>query len=681
MIPKKYLFYFSFVLLIFISGCFHTCSLNPTPKPIVLNVSNASSVSSGNQTASQPINQTVNQTPVVAIITPYTSAAYSSGCVVQCSAWSACPAASGSPIQTRTCKTIPPGCAKPLEVYNWTAERGLTSCPNANNQQHFGYLAQGVNFSQINVSQQQSCYYFMNSPPYSDPAARDECVNTSHVRETFVLNNACAFTEINCGFNVKDQRVCNNVTGACEELSCKEDWTCDKWDTRCTSYNNQQVVARSCRDNNWQCKVANPTAYFKPQTVQACDTNPPNISSVSVSPDPYVGGLNGTKFVVRATVRDTTDLTVKVRWELKYPGVLQYAIPSLELFDDGNHSDGLANDAVFANIWDSALEAKAGAQFYKIQSINATDSLGNSAAFTAPDFGFAVKNAQTQLCKEFIPGNNNAQDRRINLVFVGIGYNQMNDFIQIVNESVDWSGGGVGIFSREPFKSNKNAFNVWYVDALSTPWNVQCGSGSSYARNAQQCEGERNKLAGACVFPNRYVFGMYNQASPTLTFYALLGGDSVNLFPASLFGTYSVNKTKLVVHELGHMFGYLGDEYQASSSLRPSSVSASERNIKNCVHADYAQCIDPATNYWQRLVGDGCGAPGVVDCSPSNPLSALEVKGCVLQECEYPNSWRPNENTIMRHQYQDPYSYGPVNEKLLCEKIVEKTKKQVRGVC
>ena len=203
----------------------------------------------------------------------------------------------------------------------------------------------------------------------------------------------------------------------------------------------------------------------------------------------------------------------------------------------------------------------------------------------------------------------------------------------------------------------------------------------SYARNAQQCEGERNKLAGACVFPNRLVFGMYNQGSAALNSYSVLGSDSVNLFPATLSASDYEKKIRFVVHEFGHMLGYLQDEYSFTATARPATLTESDRLVKNCVHGDVRACLDPSSNYWQNMVGQGCGNPQTVDCIPGVAEYNLEVQGCVLAECHYTTSLRPNNNTIMRDQNTDPYRFGPVNERLLCEKMVEKTSTVLGGMC
>lgn len=68
----------------------------------------------------------------------------------------------------------------------------------------------------------------------------------------------------------------------------------------------------------------------------------------------------------------------------------------------------------------------------------------------------------TQLeCKELLPGQNKEGDHRIDIVFVGWGYNEsfMVPFIAKKTLLDDKTG----LFVTEPFKSNRNAFNFWYV--------------------------------------------------------------------------------------------------------------------------------------------------------------------------------------------------------------------------
>ncbi len=62
---------------------------------------------------------------------------------------------------------------------------------------------------------------------------------------------------------------------------------------------------------------------------------------------------------------------------------------------------------------------------------------------------------------------NNANANRINLVFVNHGYTE-EEFEEALKTAIDYSGTYTGIFAFEPFKSNKNLFNIWKLNAIQT---------------------------------------------------------------------------------------------------------------------------------------------------------------------------------------------------------------------
>ena len=70
-------------------------------------------------------------------------------------------------------------------------------------------------------------------------------------------------------------------------------------------------------------------------------------------------------------------------------------------------------------------------------------------------------------CVEVIEGHNSIDPNdpsRINIVFVGYDYTSDNKFESMVDIAVN--GENAGLFTLEPFKSNLNRFNIWYVDEV-----------------------------------------------------------------------------------------------------------------------------------------------------------------------------------------------------------------------
>jgi len=64
----------------------------------------------------------------------------------------------------------------------------------------------------------------------------------------------------------------------------------------------------------------------------------------------------------------------------------------------------------------------------------------------------------------------------------------------------------------------------------------------------------------------------------------------------------------------------------------------------------------------------------------SNPQGPLEIS--CFESCykSRENIYRPAFNTIMRDHLYDPYSYGQVNERYICQKINENTG-SAGGIC
>ncbi len=104
--------------------------------------------------------------------------------------------------------------------------------------------------------------------------------------------------------------------------------------------------------------------------------------------------------------------------------------------------------------------------------ITLTDDSGEETT-ASRDFTIKFHEILPELCKEVIPGHNNPDSDRANVVFIGFGY---DDYVNLEPEEalkdiaeyvVDFEGDNNGLFYFEPFKSNKDKFNFWYVDKLS----------------------------------------------------------------------------------------------------------------------------------------------------------------------------------------------------------------------
>ena len=171
-------------------------------------------------------------------------------------------------------------------------------------------------------------------------------------------------------------------------------------------------------------------------------------------------------------------------------------------------------------------------------------------------------------------------------------------------------------------------------------------------------------------------------------------------------GYWSTQPVSTAVHEFGHVYASLGDEYLESGK--------NEKNAKNCVHwtekthgANVRQQACLKTAPWKDMIGDGCGENDVVDCVKNNnylyyDLYNDEIKVSEIlppsilnwtdfwdnskneiycySGCDYTfNKQRSTFNSIMRSSYISGI-FGLFNEKLICEQIKADTGK-VGGYC
>ena len=177
------------------------------------------------------------------------------------------------------------------------------------------------------------------------------------------------------------------------------------------------------------------------------DNSPPEISDIVIDPS---GGVIGTIFSIRATVTDGGSLSY-IRANIDERDV--------PLFDDGSHNDNNVRDNVYGNIFDSSSLS---AGNYPV-SIESSD-IFNNAIQELSSFG-VVEDTQT-LCREAIPGHNNPNENRINFIFVGNHYPNLETFMTIVNSALGIEENSFGLFRLEPFRSNMDKFNFWYVNQL-----------------------------------------------------------------------------------------------------------------------------------------------------------------------------------------------------------------------
>jgi len=210
---------------------------------------------------------------------------------------------------------------------------------------------------------------------------------------------------------------------------------------------------------------------------------------------------------------------------------------------------------------------------------------------------------------------NGHPNETVDVVLLGYGYSKFDDFTKDVNENVNV------FLTTEPFKSNQAKINFHRIDKLDE---LQCEIGGWIKCD----EFEVKKLASYC--PNDYIIILVDRSKVE---------DLVSPVRSSAVSNMEKINTadnKLVVlHEFGHIFGGLADEYVDEKYY--AYVNFNPKEYPNC---DYP----PECGEWEGVEGTSC------------------FEGCSLNRFA-----RPTEDSIMRSLKTE--KFGPLNENILTNKL------------
>ncbi|QIB41904.1 M64 family metallopeptidase [Streptomyces aureoverticillatus] len=229
---------------------------------------------------------------------------------------------------------------------------------------------------------------------------------------------------------------------------------------------------------------------------------------------------------------------------------------------------------------------------------------------------------------------------KADVVFVGDGYTaaQQEDFHADVRTK--WAE----VSAVEPYRSYKNLFNVWAVDAHSRQSGVS-GDPTSDVRkdtalgSAFYCDGIERLL---CVDTNKVEAYASKAADPDLVIVlsnsTKYGGAGYNdiTSPSGYDGIATgssdhAQSSQVVVHETGHSLGKLADEYVYEEYGTYTGAEPWESNISKLT----APQLTAQKKKWYRWIGQSSPDGGTV--------GAYEGGGY------YPRGlYRPTENSIMR---------------------------------
>lgn len=195
--------------------------------------------------------------------------------------------------------------------------------------------------------------------------------------------------------------------------------------------------------------------------------------------------------------------------------------------------------------------------------------------------------------------------KKVDLVILGDGFTQdeMGKYHSDARLAVE------DIFSHEPFRSRKEDFNVWTVDSPAAE------SGVSRPRSALFRESPLGSSYNS-FDSERYILTLNDRdwrdiAAAAPYDFVLILVNSEKYGGGGIYGLYSTAavdsgfRRYLVVHEFGHHFAGLGDEYYTSSvayeDFHGERVEPWEPNI--------TALLDPGQLKWAALIEEGTPLP------------------------------------------------------------------------
>lgn len=249
--------------------------------------------------------------------------------------------------------------------------------------------------------------------------------------------------------------------------------------------------------------------------------------------------------------------------------------------------------------------------------------------------------------------DNGPSDKRINLVVLGDGFTatQQDDFISSATDIVNY------IFDESPYKEYKNYFNVYAIKVVSEE------SGAKHPGTATDVDepvfpvSNPNNYLGTtfdtskvhrCLYGKDFLTTSVLAANTPFFDAAFVISNTDNYGGCAATYAYFANNSssnETAVHELGHSFGDLADEYWYPSGEAPNKTQDS----------------NPATNKWRNWLGtDGVG---IYPYDDGNPAWFRPHQNCKMRYLGVPYCRVCQEAIVERvHTLQSAIdSYSPEN--------------------
>lgn len=231
---------------------------------------------------------------------------------------------------------------------------------------------------------------------------------------------------------------------------------------------------------------------------------------------------------------------------------------------------------------------------------------------------------------------------KVDLLILGDGYTieELGKFRQDVSHFVN------ELFKVDPFSSHQTDFNVWVVEVISEDSGIDEPRRGLWRRNALGCSYNTfGTPRYVLTFENRKLrdvaaLAPYDQLYILVNSERYGGGGIFNLYAVCYSGSHKPGEEwwadYVFVHEFGHAFAGLGDEYYSSNvayvDFYPKGTEPWEPNI--------TALLDPQHLKWGDLVEEGTPVPTPWDKARYDSLATLRAK---LRQSDTPDAAKLEE--------------------------------------
>jgi len=361
---------------------------------------------------------------------------------------------------------------------------------------------------------------------------------------------------------------------------------------------------------------------------------------------------------------------------------LKYGLMQYKLYD--SVSNKLIYSKGFNNLfveWETSDEAKEiNRSFYEVaicpfpkktvkfilQRRNKTEDTFEDlmSIYVNPNNYFIKKNNTLKFpYKKVVDAGSSAE--KVDIVYLAEGYTkeQMGKFQKDVKRLNDY------LFEREPFKSQKSAFNIWSVASASQEQGTDIPGDNVWANTIMNSNFYTfNSSRYLTTFDQKSIRDIaanvpYDHIVVLVNHERYGGGGFLNYY--SITTVDNIKSREVFVHEFGHSFGGLADEYFSSTvavnDFYPASVEPWEPNITNMVNFD---------SKWKHMITKEIPVPTPLTNKYKEALGAFEGAGYTAT-----GMWRPMDHCIMR-SLSVKQTYCPVCQEGMDKMIAHYSDKQ-----